>query len=58
MYKNVIHISATSLPRLQSARDYVQGYVYERGFKVRFETTWVNKQWHPYGRGWGMKTAS
>jgi len=28
---------------LQAARAYVQGYVYERGFKVRFETTWLKK---------------
>jgi glutathione transport system substrate-binding protein len=43
MYKNMIYMSATSLPSLQAQRDYVQGYVYERGFKVRFETTWLNK---------------
>jgi ABC-type transport system substrate-binding protein len=43
MYKNMIYMSATSLPSLQAARDYVRGYVYERGFKVRFETTWLNK---------------
>jgi peptide/nickel transport system substrate-binding protein len=43
MYKNMIYMSATSLPSLQASRDYVQGYVYERGFKVRFETTWLNK---------------
>jgi peptide/nickel transport system substrate-binding protein len=43
LYKNMIYMSATSLPSLQAARDYVKGYVYERGFKVRFETTWLNK---------------
>jgi peptide/nickel transport system substrate-binding protein len=43
LYKNMIYMSATSLPSVQAARDYVQGYVYERGFKVRFETTWLNK---------------
>jgi ABC-type oligopeptide transport system substrate-binding subunit len=43
LYKNMIYMSASSLPSLQAARDYVQGYVYERGFKVRFETTWMNK---------------
>ncbi|MBI3325671.1 MAG: hypothetical protein HYZ81_03070 [Nitrospinae bacterium] len=43
LYKNMIYMSATSLPSLQAAREYVQGYVYERGFKVRFETTWLNK---------------
>jgi peptide/nickel transport system substrate-binding protein len=44
LYKNMIYMSATSLPSLQAARDYVNGYVYERGFKVRFETTWLNKK--------------
>ncbi|MGH8060319.1 MAG: ABC transporter substrate-binding protein [Candidatus Entotheonellia bacterium] len=43
LYKNMIYMSATSLPSLQAARDYVNGYVYERGFKVRFETTWLHK---------------
>jgi ABC-type transport system substrate-binding protein len=43
LYKNMIYMSAASLPSLQAARDYVQGYVYERGFKVRFETTWLSK---------------
>ena len=43
LYTNMIYMSATSLPSLQAARDYVKGYVYERGFKVRFETTWLNK---------------
>jgi peptide/nickel transport system substrate-binding protein len=43
LYKSMIYMSATSLPSLQAARDYVQGYVYERGFKVRFETTWLKK---------------
>jgi ABC-type transport system substrate-binding protein len=43
MYKNMIYMSATSLPSLQAERDYVQGYVYERGFKVRFEGAWLKK---------------
>jgi ABC-type oligopeptide transport system substrate-binding subunit len=43
LYKNMIYMSATSLPSLQAARDYVQGYVYERGFKVRFESIWLKK---------------
>ena len=43
LYKHMIYMSATSLPSLQAARAYVQGYVYERGFKVRFETTWLKK---------------
>jgi len=43
LYKNMIYMSATSLPSLQAARDDVNGYVYERGFKVRFESTWLQK---------------
>ncbi|MBI3327052.1 MAG: ABC transporter substrate-binding protein [Nitrospinae bacterium] len=43
LYKHMIYMSATSLPSLQAARDDVKGYVYERGFKVRFETTWLDK---------------
>lgn len=43
LYQHMIYMSATSLPSLQAARDDVQGYVYERGFKVRFEATWLDK---------------
>jgi len=39
----MIYMSATNLPSLQAARDDVNGYVYERGFKVRFESTWLQK---------------
>jgi ABC-type transport system substrate-binding protein len=41
--KNMIQISATTLPFIQAARDYVKGYVFERGFKLRFATTWLDK---------------
>jgi ABC-type transport system substrate-binding protein len=41
--RNMIHISATTLPFIQAARDSVKGYVYERGFKIRFEQTWLDK---------------
>ena len=41
--KIMIYMSATNLPSLQAARDDVNGYVYERGFKVRFESTWLQK---------------
>jgi ABC-type transport system substrate-binding protein len=41
--QNMIQISATTLPFMQAARDYVKGYVYERGFKIRFTTTWLDK---------------
>lgn len=43
LMRNMIAISATTLPFIQAARDYVQGYVFERGFKLRFTTTWLNK---------------
>jgi hypothetical protein len=36
-------MSATSLPTLEAARDYVKGYVFMRGFKKRFETTWLDR---------------
>ncbi|MGH8060072.1 MAG: ABC transporter substrate-binding protein, partial [Candidatus Entotheonellia bacterium] len=41
--RNMIQISATTLPFMQAARDYVKGFVYERGFKIRFEGTWLDK---------------
>jgi peptide/nickel transport system substrate-binding protein len=40
---NMVQMSATTLPFIQAARDHVKGYVFERGFKIRFETTWLNK---------------
>jgi peptide/nickel transport system substrate-binding protein len=39
---NMVQMSATTLPFMQAARDYVKGYVFERGFKIRFETTWLD----------------
>jgi hypothetical protein len=27
----------------RAARDHVKGYVIERGYKFRFETTWLDK---------------
>jgi ABC-type transport system substrate-binding protein len=40
---NMAHLSATTLPFIQAARDHVKGYVFERGYKFRFETTWLDK---------------
>ena len=40
---NMVQMSATTLPFIQAARDQVKGYVFERGFKIRFETTWLGK---------------
>lgn len=33
----------TTRPTIQAARDTVKGYVYMRGLKVSFETTWLTK---------------
>jgi ABC-type transport system substrate-binding protein len=41
--REMIYMSATSLPTLEAARDYVKGYVFMRGFKKRFETTWLDR---------------
>ena len=38
-----IFMSASSLPSPQAARDCVTGYVYEQGFNMRLETTWLDK---------------
>jgi peptide/nickel transport system substrate-binding protein len=40
---NMVQMSVTTLPFIQAARDYVQGYTYERGLKIRFATTWMSK---------------
>jgi ABC-type transport system substrate-binding protein len=40
---NMVQMSACTLPFIQAARDYVKGYVFERGFKIRFERTWLDK---------------
>ena len=40
---NMVQMSVTTLPFTQAVRDYVQGYVFERGLKIRFETTWLSK---------------
>ena len=36
--------SVTTLPFLQAARTYVKGYEQLHGFKIRFETTWLDKR--------------
>jgi peptide/nickel transport system substrate-binding protein len=40
---NMVQMSATTLPFVQAARDSVKGFVFERGFKIRFESTWLEK---------------
>jgi hypothetical protein len=42
--RNRIRISATTLAFVQATRDHVKGDMFERGNKLRFETTWLDKQ--------------
>ncbi len=41
--ENMMYPSVTTLPFLQAARTYVKGYEQLHGFKIRFETTWLEK---------------
>jgi ABC-type transport system substrate-binding protein len=41
--ENMLTTSVTSLPFLQAARTSVKGYEHLHGFKIRFETTWLDK---------------
>jgi ABC-type transport system substrate-binding protein len=41
--RNMVQVMASTLPFIQAARDHVQGYVYERALKLRFEQTWLDK---------------
>ena len=41
--EQMIYLSATSLPTIEAARDYVKGYEFLHGFKKRFERAWVDK---------------
>jgi hypothetical protein len=41
---NMVQMNASTLPSIQAVRDHVKGYVFERGYKFRFETTWLNRQ--------------
>jgi ABC-type transport system substrate-binding protein len=40
---DMVQVSATTLPFIQAAWDYVKGYVFLRGFKIRFDTVWLDK---------------
>jgi ABC-type oligopeptide transport system substrate-binding subunit len=40
---NMVQMNATTLPFIQAARDHVKGYVFLRGFKIRFDTVWLDK---------------
>jgi ABC-type transport system substrate-binding protein len=41
---NMLFQSVTTLPFTQAARTYVKGYENLYGYKVRFETTWIDKR--------------
>jgi ABC-type transport system substrate-binding protein len=41
--EQMLYQSVTTLPFLQAARTYVKGYENLHGFKIRFETTWLEK---------------
>jgi ABC-type transport system substrate-binding protein len=41
--ENILMPAVTTRPTIQASRDTVQGYVYLRGMKVNFETTWLTK---------------
>ncbi len=42
--EQMLYQSVTTLPFLQAARTYVRGYENLHGYKIRFETTWMDKQ--------------
>jgi peptide/nickel transport system substrate-binding protein len=41
--ETMIYPGVTTLPSLQALRTYVKGYEHLHGFKIRFETTWLDK---------------
>ena len=41
--ENMLNTSVASVPFLQAARPLVNGYEHLHGFKIRFETTWLDK---------------
>ena len=41
--ERLIYPSVAGDPFVQAARDYVRGYVFMRGLKVSFETTWLDR---------------
>jgi ABC-type oligopeptide transport system substrate-binding subunit len=42
--QNMLTTSVSSYAHLQAARSYVKGYENLHGYKLRFETTWLDKQ--------------
>jgi ABC-type transport system substrate-binding protein len=43
LVENMMTTSVTTLPFLPAARTSVKGYTHLHGFKIRFETTWLDK---------------
>ena len=41
--ENMMLTSVASVPFLHAARTYVKGYEHLHGYKIRFETTWLEK---------------
>jgi ABC-type oligopeptide transport system substrate-binding subunit len=41
--ETMIYPSLTTLPFIQAVRDYVKGHEQLHGFKIRFETIWLDK---------------
>jgi hypothetical protein len=41
--ENMMLTSVASVPFLQAARMHVKGYEHLHGYKIRFETTWLEK---------------
>ncbi len=41
--ENMLVTSVTSPPFLQAARTYMKGYEHLHGFKIHFETTWLDR---------------
>lgn len=41
--QNMMTTSVSSYAHLQAARSYVKGYENLHGYKLRFETTWLDK---------------
>ena len=41
--QQMLYFGIATLPDIEAARDTMQGYVFMRGFKKRFETVWLKK---------------
>jgi ABC-type transport system substrate-binding protein len=41
--RQMMYFGIATLPDLEAARDAMQGYVFMRGFKKRYETVWLNR---------------